>query len=129
MIRYQASITDCKMCSQRTKCCSGNTRCGRSIVVTKENTVVTTFRARTASAEGQAALRQRSVVAEFANAWLKEKLGLRRFRVRGLAKIRTEVLWAALTYNVQQSSDSVATATLRKRITFVPVPQWPGCEI
>jgi hypothetical protein len=52
--------------------------------------------------QGEAALKQRSAVAEFVNAWLKEKLGLRRFRVRGLAKIRTEAMWAALTYNVQQ---------------------------
>ena len=28
MIRYQASITDCKVCSQRDNCCSGNTRYG-----------------------------------------------------------------------------------------------------
>lgn len=102
MIRYQAKITDCKVCPQRTQCCSGNTRDGRSIVVTQENPVVTAFRARTASVEGEAALKQRSAVAEFVNAWLKEKLGLRRFRVRGLAKIRTEAMWAALTYNVQQ---------------------------
>jgi hypothetical protein len=102
MIRYQAKSTDCKVCPQRVQCCSGNTSYGRSIVVTKENPVVTTFRARTASVEGEAALKQRSAVAEFVNAWLKEKLGLRRFRVRGLAKIRTEAMWAALTYNVQQ---------------------------
>jgi hypothetical protein len=41
-------------------------------------------------------------VAEFLNAWLKEKLGLRWFRVRGLAKVRAGATWAALTYNVQQ---------------------------
>jgi transposase len=102
MIRYQASITDCKVCAQRDNCCSGNTRYGRSIVVTKEHPVVTAFRAQTASPDGQAALRQRSAVAEFVNAWLKEKLGLRRFHVRGLAKVRAEAMWAALTYNVQQ---------------------------
>ena len=71
-------------------------------MVTKEHPVVTAFRAQTASADGQAALRQRSTVAEFVNAWLKEKLGLRRFRVRGLAKVRAQAMWAALTYNVQQ---------------------------
>src|SRR5262249_20158908 len=75
MIRYQASITDCKVCSQRDNCCSGNTRYGRSIVVRKEHPVVTAFRAQTASADGQAALRQRSAVAEFVNAWLKESSG------------------------------------------------------
>jgi transposase len=102
MIRYRASITDCKACSQRENCCSGNTRYGRSIVLTKEHPVVTAFRAQTASPDGQAALRQRSAVAEFVNAWLKEKLGLRRFRLRGLAKVRSEALWTALTYNVLQ---------------------------
>lgn len=102
MIRYRASITDCKACSQRENCCSGNTRYGRSIVLTKEHPVVTAFRAQTATPDGQTALRQRSAVAEFVNAWLKEKLGLRRFRVRGLAKVRSEALWAALTYNVLQ---------------------------
>lgn len=41
-------------------------------------------------------------MAEFPNAWIKEKLGLRQFRLRGLVKVRLEVLWAALTYNIQQ---------------------------
>jgi hypothetical protein len=41
-------------------------------------------------------------VAEFPNAWIKEKLGLRQFRLRGVAKVLLEVLWAALTYNIQQ---------------------------
>jgi hypothetical protein len=64
--------------------------------------VVTAFRANSASPEGRTASRQRSAVAEFVNAWLKEKMGLRRFHVRGLAKVRAEALWAVLTYNIQQ---------------------------
>ena len=116
MIRYQASITDCKACSQRNNCCSGNTRSGRSIVVTTEHPVVTAFREQTASAEGEAALKQRSAVAEFVNAWLKEKVGLRRFHVRGLAKVRVEAMGATLTYNVQQ------WIRLRWRLRRLPVP-------
>jgi hypothetical protein len=46
--------------------------------------------------------RKRSEVAEFPNAWIKEKLRLRRFRLRGKKKIATESLWAVFTYNVQQ---------------------------
>jgi hypothetical protein len=46
--------------------------------------------------------RQRGAVAEFPNAWIKDKLGLRQFRLRGLIKVSLEVLWAALTYNIQQ---------------------------
>lgn len=100
--RYQASASDCNSCPQRESCCSGNTRYGRSIVVTREHPVVTAFRASSASPEGRSASRQRSAVAEFVNAWLKEKMGLRRFHVRGLAKVRAEALWAVLTYNIQQ---------------------------
>jgi len=41
-------------------------------------------------------------VAEFPNAWLKAKIGLRQFRVRGLKKVRCEALWACLAYNLAQ---------------------------
>ena len=52
--------------------------------------------------EGKAIYRQRGAVAEFPNAWIKDKLGLKQFRLRGLIKVGLEVLWAALTYNIQQ---------------------------
>lgn len=41
-------------------------------------------------------------MAETPNAWIKEKFGIRKFRLRGLAKVRIETLWACLTYNVMQ---------------------------
>jgi hypothetical protein len=50
----------------------------------------------------QAIYRQRGAVAEFPNAWIKDKFGLKQFRLRGLVKVGLEVLWAALTYNIQQ---------------------------
>jgi len=40
-----------------------------------------------------------SQVAEFSFAWIKEKLGLRRFDVRGLIRTGREVLWVCLTFN------------------------------
>lgn len=46
--------------------------------------------------------KQRGAVAEFPNCWIKEKLGLRKFRLRGLANAATEALWAVVTYNLQQ---------------------------
>jgi hypothetical protein len=52
--------------------------------------------------EARAAYGRRGPVAEFSNLWLKAKLGLRQFCVRGLKKARCEVLWACLTYNIQQ---------------------------
>ena len=48
------------------------------------------------------AYRRRSELAEFPNAWLKERFGVRKFRVRGLRKARSELLWAMLASNVRQ---------------------------
>jgi hypothetical protein len=39
-------------------------------------------------------------VAEFSNACLKAKKGLRQFLRRGLAKVRAETTWACLSCNV-----------------------------
>jgi len=50
----------------------------------------------------RALYRWRGPVAEFSNLWLKAKLGLRQFCLRGLQKVRCEVLRACLTYNIQQ---------------------------
>ena len=51
--------------------------------------------------EAKAIYRQRSEVAEFPNAWIKAKFGLRQFRVRGLVKAGIEALWACFTYNIK----------------------------
>jgi transposase len=100
--RYRASQKDCWVCPSRSRCCSSNKRYGRSIVVTSETPAMHAFRAMQGTPELQARMGERARVAEFVHAWLKAKLGLRRFHVRGLAKVGTEALWATLTYNVQQ---------------------------
>jgi hypothetical protein len=46
--------------------------------------------------------RQRGPVAEFPHAWLKDKIHLRKFRLRGKLKAGIELLWACLTYNLMQ---------------------------
>lgn len=56
------------------------------------------FRQRMATAEAKATYRQRSSIAEFPNAECRNR-GLHRFRVRGLAKVRTVSLWYAITFN------------------------------
>jgi hypothetical protein len=66
-----------------------------------ENAAVVAFREKMASDKAQAQYRRRSRVAEFCHAWIKSKLGLRQFHVRGLVKVQTELLWACLTYNLQ----------------------------
>jgi hypothetical protein len=47
--------------------------------------------------EARQIYKQRAGIAEFPNAWIKEKIGLRQFRLRGLAKVTLEALWACLT--------------------------------
>ncbi len=54
------------------------------------------------TAQAKEIYRQRGAVAEFPNAWIKDKLGLRQFHVRGLLKVKLETLWVCLTYNIQQ---------------------------
>jgi len=67
----------------------------------EESGAVLAFRQRMATDEARAQYRPRSRVAEFCHAWIKSKLGLRQFHVRGLAKVQMEMLWACLTYNLQ----------------------------
>lgn len=102
MIRYQANQNDCWSCPSRHQCCSSNKRYGRSIVVTQEDPVVSSFRERQTTPEARGLMRERARMAEFVNALLKETLGLRRFRVRGLQNARAEATWAILAYNVRQ---------------------------
>jgi len=97
---YTASATDCQDCPFRKQCCPGAQ--SRSIVRSENVPVVAAYVAKMQTEEARAIYRCRAPVAEFTNAWLKTKIGLRQFSVRGLQKVRCEVLWACLTYNIQQ---------------------------
>lgn len=99
--RYQARREDCEPCARRLECCPENQKRGRGLLRIEESAVVQAFRQKMATWQAQKNYRRRGRVAEFCNAWIKSKLGLRRFHVRGLAKVGTETLWACLTYNLQ----------------------------
>lgn len=71
-------------------------------MLTEEPERVVEFRKKMESEEAKAAYRERGAVAEFPNAWMKEKIGLRKFHLSGLVKASIEVLWACLTYDVMQ---------------------------
>lgn len=99
--QYQARGADCRGCGFQPQCCPKHPEQGRLVsILVKERAEMAEFRKKMQTPEAKAIYRQRGPVAEFPNAWIKEKLGLRKFRVRGLAKAGTEVLWASLTYNV-----------------------------
>lgn len=97
---YQARGSDCRDCPLRERCCPQSFTRGRSVSRAEEDPLMAAHRERMQSAEAQAAYRRRAEVAEFPNACLKERMGLRKFRVKGMPKARSELLWAVLAYNV-----------------------------
>jgi len=99
--RYRARASDCQVCSFQARCCPG-TRRGRSLVRREQTPALAAFEAKMQTLEAQQIYKQRAGVAEFPNAWIKDKIGLRQFRLRGLAKVTLESLWACLTYNICQ---------------------------
>jgi len=101
LLRYRAQTTACAACPFKPQCCPQTTR-GRSLSRLEYETEVLSHKAKMQTAEAQEIYKQRAQTAEFPIAWLKEKIGLRRFRVRGLLKAELEALWACLTHNLQQ---------------------------
>jgi transposase len=97
---YKARAPDCRNCALRAQCRPG--RRGRSLTRRELVPEVAAYVAKMRTEGARAAYRLRAPVAEFSHLWLKAKLGLRQFCVRGLKKVRCEVLWACLTYNIQQ---------------------------
>ena len=97
---YQAKRLDCANCRFQSQCCP---KASPRIIMRKQDSeTVRTFRAKMQTEQARQIYRTRSQVAEFPNAWIKEKLGLRKFRLRGLRKAGMEAVWCCLTYNIQQ---------------------------
>jgi len=99
--RYRASVFDCQGCPFKPKCCPRSKR-GRSLMRLENQSEVDNHAAKMQTEEAKKIYKQRGQTAEFPSAWIKEKLGLRRFRVGGLLKAGLELVWACLTYNIQQ---------------------------
>ncbi|RPJ57094.1 MAG: IS1182 family transposase [Dehalococcoidia bacterium] len=96
--RYQGK--ECKNCPSKPSCCPHAAK-GRFISRIENDPIVEAFIAKMKTDEAKAIYRQRGEVAEFPNAWIKEKLGLRQFHMRGLLKAEMEALWASITYNIK----------------------------
>jgi transposase len=99
--KYKAKNQDCQSCPLKVHCCPENRKHGRSVTRSQESPAMIAFRARMKTEAAQAEYRKRGAIAEFRNLWIKTKLGLRQFHVRGLEKVRCETLWACLTHNLQ----------------------------
>ncbi|MBV8818052.1 MAG: IS1182 family transposase [Acidobacteriaceae bacterium] len=101
--QYRAAGVDCTACRYQPRCCPSKPEHGRTVSIRlEEQADVAAFRQKMKQDEYLAIYRKRGEVAEFPNAWIKDKLGVRKFRVRGLEKAGSEMLWACLTYNIMQ---------------------------
>jgi len=101
--QYQARASACSACPEQAKCCPHSAPKGRTVSIrAEEQAEVAAFRSKMQDPAYQAIYKQRGPVAEFPHAWIKEKIGLRKFRVRGILKAGCELLWACLTYNLMQ---------------------------
>ena len=99
--QYQASAADCASCPMHPQCCPKSNGKGRTVsLLVEEHPSLVAFREKMSGAEAQSIYKKRGAVAEFPNAWIKDKIGLRKFRLRGRVKVRAEALWAGLTYNI-----------------------------
>ena len=99
--RYRALASDCRKCFFKGKCCPQITT-ARTIVRGVDDPVVVAHKEKMETGEAKQIYRRRGAVAEFPNAWIKDKIGLRQFRLRGVIKVGMETLWACLTYNIKQ---------------------------
>jgi transposase len=98
---YQAKTEDCQQCPAKQFCCPNNKQ-GRSLTKGIDNPVVIAFKEKMETEEAKKIYKKRGPVAEFTNAWIKTKIGLRQFSVQGLKKAEMELQWACLTLNIQQ---------------------------
>jgi transposase len=114
--KYKAKNQDCQSCPLKVHCCPDNKKHGRSVTRSQESPAMVAFRAKMKTEAAQAEYRKRGAIAEFRNLWIKTKLGLRQFHVRGLEKVRCEALWACLTHNLQH------WIRLRRQKATLPVP-------
>jgi len=97
-LRYRGKR--CKECLSNPSCCPHASE-GRVVTRMENDPRVDAFLKKMETDEAKAVYRQRGEVAEFPNAWIKEKFGLRQFHLRGIVKAGIEALWACLTYNIK----------------------------
>jgi hypothetical protein len=99
---YRTPREACPGCTLRRQCAPQNARPAwvRSITRSEEPAATLAFKAKMATQEAQRIYAQRSPVAEFPHACMKERCGLRQFRCRGRLKATLEATWAALSYNL-----------------------------
>jgi len=101
---YRAPKKACRACAYCNECAPPKARplWVRSITRIEQPAATTAFKAKMATEEAQRIYGQRSRIAAFPHAWIKERCGLRQFRCRGRLKATMEATWASLSYNIMR---------------------------
>jgi transposase len=98
---YQAQAEQCAVCGHKPRCLKEGEQ-ARRVERVRETEAMKAFLARQQLPEIQQLYKKRKAVAEFPQLRFKGNWGLRRFTVRGLAKVNKEAIWIALAHNVSQ---------------------------
>jgi len=97
---YSYKSRECRGCPFKPSCCPKAPK-GRIVTRMENDPRVDAFIKKMETNEAKAVYRKRGEVAEFPNACIKDKFGLRQFRLKGLIKVGIEALWACFTYNIK----------------------------
>jgi transposase len=97
---YHYQGKECMACPSKPSC-SPTSKKGRVVYRLENDPKIIAFLEKMNTPEAKAIYKKRAEVAEFPNLWIKEKFGLRRFRLRGRIKAEMEARWACLTYNIK----------------------------
>jgi Transposase DDE domain len=101
---YKQPRWACRTCVHREQCASKKPPADwrRSITRIEEPAATIAFKAKMNTEQAKQIYDQRSRIAEFPHAWIKQHCGLRQFRCRGRLKASLEATWACLSYNISR---------------------------
>ncbi len=108
---------DCSGCLLATDCLGKKART-RTVSRDQHEPLREAQAARMASERGRRIYGRRAWIAETPFAFIKTWMGLRQFLLRGLAKVRTEWLWACTAFNLRKLIGEIAK--LRARFSVAP---------
>jgi hypothetical protein len=99
---YRPATSACRNCAYRDQCAIKKAPASwrRKITRIEEPAATIAFKTRMMTEEAKQIYKQRSQIAEFPHAWIKQRCGLRQFRCRGRWKASMEATWACLSYNI-----------------------------
>ena len=93
---------DCAGCALAGECMDPKAKRGRTVQRDEYEPLREKMAAKMQTLQGKAVYNQRMHIAETPFAIIKSILGVRRFLLRGLEKVRTEWLWVCTAYNMRK---------------------------